>query len=76
MSLMLNAIDRATDHGRKPAERSKVVSAIVSTRNRHSVLGTYSINSAGATTIRRYGIYRLARGRLSAGRLSFLGASG
>jgi branched-chain amino acid transport system substrate-binding protein len=71
MSLMLNAIGRATDQGRKPAERSKVVAAIVSTRDRQSVLGTYSIDSGGATTIRRYGIYRLA-----AGRLSFFRASG
>jgi branched-chain amino acid transport system substrate-binding protein len=71
MSLMLNAISRATDQGRKPAERSKVVAAIIATRDRQSVLGTYSIDSGGATTIRRYGIYRLA-----AGRLSFFRASG
>lgn len=71
MSLMLNAIVRATEDGRKPAERSKVVEAIASTRQRHSVLGTYSIDSQGATTIRSYGIYRLA-----AGGLSFLRASG
>jgi branched-chain amino acid transport system substrate-binding protein len=70
MSLMLNAIGRATDQGRKPAERSKVVAAIVATHDRQSVLGTYSIDSGGAT-IRRYGIYRLA-----AGRLSFFRASG
>lgn len=64
MSLMLRAIDRATDHGRRVAERSKVLAAIFATRDRHSVLGTYSIDRAGNTTLHRYGTYRVARGHL------------
>ncbi|MBV9422299.1 MAG: branched-chain amino acid ABC transporter substrate-binding protein [Solirubrobacterales bacterium] len=64
MSLMLDAIDRATDHGSGPARRSKVVAAIFDTRNRHSVLGTYSIDSRGDTTLRRYGALRVLDGQL------------
>jgi len=64
MSLMLAAIDRATDHGRRVAERGAVRAAIFATRNRHSVLGTYSIDRNGDTTLRRYGAYRVDRGRL------------
>jgi branched-chain amino acid transport system substrate-binding protein len=65
MSLMLSAIRRATDRGRVPAERSKVLAAIFATRNRHSVLGTYSIDPDGDTTLRRYGIYVIQGGRLT-----------
>jgi branched-chain amino acid transport system substrate-binding protein len=65
MSLMLNAISRATDRGRKAAERSKVLAAVFDTRDRRSVLGSYSLDHAGDTTITRYGIYRIVDGRLS-----------
>jgi branched-chain amino acid transport system substrate-binding protein len=64
MSLMLSAIARATDGGTKPAQRSKVLAAIFSTRQRRSVLGTYSIKPDGDTTLRRYGVYRVVDGRL------------
>jgi branched-chain amino acid transport system substrate-binding protein len=62
MSLMLAAISKATDHGRRPALRSKVLAAIFDTRNRQSVLGTYSIDQRGDTTIQRYGVYRVIDG--------------
>jgi branched-chain amino acid transport system substrate-binding protein len=64
MSLMLSAISRATDRGRKAALRSKVLAAIFTTRDRHSVLGTYSIKRDGDTTLRRYGVYRVINGQL------------
>ncbi len=64
MSLMLNAIGRATDDGRKPARRSAVVAAIFATRNRRSVLGTYSIDPNGDTTLGTYGLYRVVAGQL------------
>ncbi len=64
MNLMLSAIARATRNGRKPALRSAVVHAIFAPRNRPSLLGTYSIDSNGDTTLRRYGVYRLVDGRL------------
>jgi branched-chain amino acid transport system substrate-binding protein len=65
MSLLLSAIDRATDHGRKPARRSKVVAALFATRDRHSVLGKYSTTPSGDTTLRRYGVYRVLDGELT-----------
>ena len=65
MSLMLDAIKRATDHGTAPAIRSKVRAAIFATRNRRSVLGTYSIDANGDTTLRRYGVYTIAGGQLT-----------
>jgi branched-chain amino acid transport system substrate-binding protein len=65
MSMMLAGISEATDHGRKDAVRSKVAAAILSIRNRHSVLGTYSIDRNGDTTMRRYEIYKIAHGQLS-----------
>jgi branched-chain amino acid transport system substrate-binding protein len=64
MSLMLNAIARATDDGTGPAQRSKVLKAIFSTRGRRSVLGTYSIQPVGDTTLKRYGVYRVVAGQL------------
>jgi branched-chain amino acid transport system substrate-binding protein len=65
MSLMLDAISRATHRGTTAAVRSRVVSAIFGTRDRHSVLGAYSIDPNGDTTLRRYGVYRLVDGKLA-----------
>jgi branched-chain amino acid transport system substrate-binding protein len=42
-----------------------VVAALFATRDRRSVLGTYSIGANGESTIRRYGVYRVIAGRLS-----------
>jgi branched-chain amino acid transport system substrate-binding protein len=64
MSLMLDAISRATDQGTIEATRSHVVSALFSTRDRHSVLGTYSIDAHGDTSLNRYGVYRVVAGSL------------
>jgi branched-chain amino acid transport system substrate-binding protein len=64
MSLLLDAVTRATHRGRLAADRSAVLAALRQTRDRHSVLGTYSINSDGDTTLDRYGIYRIRDGRL------------
>jgi branched-chain amino acid transport system substrate-binding protein len=64
MSLLLDAIARATHGGRLPVDRSTVLAALRHTQDRHSVLGTYSINADGDTTLDRYGVYRVADGRL------------
>ena len=64
MSLLLDAITRATNHGTGPAVRSQVRDAIFATRNRHSVLGTYSIDARGDTSLNRYGVYRVVAGGL------------
>ena len=42
------------------ALRSAVVKALFSTKNLNSVLGKFSINSAGDTTLTSYGLYKLA----------------
>ncbi|HYB27910.1 MAG TPA: branched-chain amino acid ABC transporter substrate-binding protein [Solirubrobacteraceae bacterium] len=65
MSLLLSAITKATDHGRAPAGRSKVRAAIFATHDRRSVIGTYSIDPDGDTTLRRYGVYEIVDGQLS-----------
>jgi branched-chain amino acid transport system substrate-binding protein len=64
MSLLLSAIARASDDGRHPVLRSKVLDALFDTRDRQSVLGAYSITADGDTTIRRYGVYRVVAGAL------------
>ncbi len=64
MSLMLDAISRATLGGSNDAVRSKVVAAILTTRNLRGVLGTYSIGSSGDTSQRVYGVYRVRDGQL------------
>ena len=65
MSLMLNAIDGATDDGTGSATRSRVRAAIFATHDRRSVLGTYGIDRNGDTTLRRYGVWGIAHGELT-----------
>jgi branched-chain amino acid transport system substrate-binding protein len=65
MGLLLDAISRATHHGTRPALRSQVTHSLFATRDRHSVLGTYSLDHLGDTTIRRWGAYRILDGRLA-----------
>jgi branched-chain amino acid transport system substrate-binding protein len=65
MSLMLDGIDRATDHGTEPAVRSALRRAIFATRDRHSVIGTYSVNRNGDTTLQRYGVWGIVHGHLT-----------
>jgi branched-chain amino acid transport system substrate-binding protein len=65
MNLLLDAIGRATDHGRIAAERSNVVSAIFATRDRHGAIGTYSIQRDGDSNLKRYGVYGIVAGQLS-----------
>jgi branched-chain amino acid transport system substrate-binding protein len=64
MQLMLSAIRRATNLGRRPARRSAVVNAIFKTHDRRSVLGTYSIDRDGNTTLAAYGVWRVVSGSL------------
>jgi branched-chain amino acid transport system substrate-binding protein len=63
-SLMLDAIARATDNGRREVRRTSVLKAIFGTRERRSVLGTYSITPDGDTSLKTYGVWRVAGGRL------------
>lgn len=62
MSLLLDAIKRASNGGNGSLSRSAVDSAIHSTNNIASVLGTYSINTNGDTSLRDYGAYGVKNG--------------
>lgn len=61
MSLILDAIKRAGDKGN---DRQAVVDALLSTKDRDSVLGTYSIDASGDTTLSDYGLYKISEGKL------------
>jgi branched-chain amino acid transport system substrate-binding protein len=65
MRVLLNAISRATDGGRKQAERAKVVEAMFATRARHSVLGSFDIKPDGDITQRRVGVWIANDGKLT-----------
>jgi len=53
------------------ALQAAVVKALFSTKNLNSVLGKFSINSAGDTTLTSYGLYKLAPGSSKADKLTF-----
>jgi len=61
MSAVLAAIARA---GKDGNDRGDVIDKMLHTRGRRSVLGTYSIDSDGDTTIKSYGSYGVRDGRL------------
>jgi len=63
MALMLDAIKRASNNGTTAPTKSGVISAIFATKNRHSVLGTYSINASGDTTLTDYGLWKIDNGK-------------
>jgi branched-chain amino acid transport system substrate-binding protein len=59
MSLALDAIERS-----QTGEKADVVKALYETKDRQSVLGTYSIDANGDTTLTDYGIYAIKDGEL------------
>ncbi len=59
MSLLQDAIKRAGADG---DQRGAVTDAVLSTHNRRSVLGTYSIDGNGDTTLARVSGYRISDG--------------
>jgi branched-chain amino acid transport system substrate-binding protein len=60
MRLALDAIERSGT-----GERADVVKALFETKDRDSVLGTYSIDENGDTTLTDYGIYAIKDGELA-----------
>jgi branched-chain amino acid transport system substrate-binding protein len=60
MAVVLDSIRRAGERG---DERDAVVDAFFDTEDRDSVLGTYSIDEVGNTTLERMAGYRFADGR-------------
>jgi branched-chain amino acid transport system substrate-binding protein len=61
MKLVLASIRRA---GRAGGRRRAVIREAFQTRRRESVLGRYSIDPRGDTTLTDFGVYRIARGVL------------
>ncbi len=57
MSVVLDAIRRAAERGN---DRQTVIDRFFETKDRHSVLGTYSVLASGETTLSRYGVDRVS----------------
>lgn len=62
MAVVLDAIRRAGDDG---DDRAAVIDELLDTRNRPSVLGTYSFDRNGDVTTKVYGAYRIRGGRVA-----------
>jgi branched-chain amino acid transport system substrate-binding protein len=60
MTLVLDAIRAA---GARGDDRQTVIDNVFATRNRNSVIGRYSIEASGETTLPSYGVDRVADGR-------------
>jgi branched-chain amino acid transport system substrate-binding protein len=65
MALMLDSIKKATSNGTKAPSRTDVIDIIHSTKDRESVLGRYSIDKNGDTSITAYGVYKIKGGQLA-----------
>jgi branched-chain amino acid transport system substrate-binding protein len=65
MKLMLRAIAVATGDGHRPAERAKVVQALLRTRGWHSDLGLLTLDASGDPSTGAYGVYKVSGGQLS-----------
>ena len=59
MALALDVLKRA---GEKANDREEVIKQLFATKNRQSVLGTYSIDPNGDTTLTDYGLYVIRDG--------------
>jgi branched-chain amino acid transport system substrate-binding protein len=59
MELALDAIKRS-----KTGDKADVIKALFATKDRDSVLGTYSIDANGDTSLTDYGVYSIANGQL------------
>jgi branched-chain amino acid transport system substrate-binding protein len=60
MKLGLDAIARS-----KTGDKADIIKALFSTKDRQSVLGTYSIDENGDTTLTDYGVYGVKNGELA-----------
>jgi branched-chain amino acid transport system substrate-binding protein len=61
MSLALDAIKRA---GAQGSNRQDVINQLFATKNLPSVLGTYSIDKNGDTSVTDYGLYKVKNGEI------------
>jgi len=60
MSLGLDAIKRS-----KTGDKADIIKALFATKDRQSVLGTYSIDQNGDTSLTDYGVYAIKNGQLA-----------
>jgi branched-chain amino acid transport system substrate-binding protein len=60
MNLALDAIERSGT-----GTKEDILEALFATKDRKSVLGTYSIDANGDTTLTDYGAYRISDGKLA-----------
>ncbi len=58
--LILDVLERAED----PTDRASVIEALFETEDRKSILGEYSIDELGDTTLTDYGVFRIEDGEL------------
>ena len=58
--LILDVLERAED----PTDRAAVVEALFATEDRDSILGNYSIDENGDTTLTDYGVFTIDGGEL------------
>jgi branched-chain amino acid transport system substrate-binding protein len=57
-------LDTIAGLGAQGDSKSAVLHALFATKNRNSVLGTYSFNANGDTTLKAYGLYKVVNGQL------------
>jgi len=60
MNLALDSIKRAGS-----GDKKKILEALFATKNRKSVLGDYSIDQNGDTSLTDYGVYKIQNGELT-----------
>ncbi len=61
MKLVLDTISKLGSQG---SNKTAVLHALLATKNRNSVLGTYSFDKNGDTTLKAYGLYKVVNGQL------------
>ena len=64
MSLLLDSIKRDAKRQRRQGVAGGTYKQLSATKNRQSVLGTYSIDANGDTTLTDYGLYKIVNGKL------------
>jgi len=64
MALILDAIKRDANANGGKVSREGTYKQLLATKNRQSVLGTYSIDANGDTTLTDYGLYKIVSGKL------------
>ncbi len=59
--VMKLGLDTIAGLGAKGNDKSAVLAALFATKSRHSVLGTYGFDANGDTTLKSYGLYKVAK---------------